>query len=167
MATAATFLTIIGPDEWDTRVYGALYTASRLSLAVRTRANTLRLAYSFHKVNRLLGEMLSNVYDAVEGKHPVPDVEPITPRRLEEASQNVDRLARMLEHLCEQAKKAGLTNNSLTAGSLDGIRKRVEELKDLADWFDTAAHPEEVDSIFARAKQERERGELFDLSQVD
>jgi hypothetical protein len=167
MATVANFLTVIGADEWDTRVYGALYTASSLSLAIRTRANTLRLAYSFHKVDKMLAEMLSNVYDEVEGKRPASDAEPVTPQRIQEAGDNLARLARMLEYLYEQSKRAGLTNNSLTAGSLNGIQKRVDEVKDLADWFDTAAHPEEVDAIFARAKQERERGELFDLPQVE
>jgi hypothetical protein len=167
MGTAANFLTIIGPDEWDARVYGALSIASSLSAAVRTRAGRFRLAYGFHKVNRSLAEMFSNVYETLEGKRPVPNVEPITPQRLHEISENICRVARTLEYLCEQSKRAGLTSDSLTAGSLNSFRKRIEELDDLAGWFETAAHPEEVNSIFARAKQEKERGELFDLSQVD
>jgi len=167
MATAANFLTIIGPDEWDARVYGALSITSSLVAAVRTRAGTIRLAYSFHKVNRTLAEMFSSVYDTLEGKRPTPDAEPVTPQRLQQVSENIDRLARMLEYICEQSKRVGLTNNSLTAGSLNSFRKYIEEMKDLADWFETAAQSEEVNSLLARAKQEKERGEIFDLSQVD
>jgi hypothetical protein len=116
----------------------------------------------------MLAEMLSNVHDSLEDKLPAtPPAEPITPQRIQEAGDNLARLARMLEYLYEQSKRAGLTNNSLTAGSLNGIRKRVEQVKDLADWFDTAAHSEEVDAIFARSKEERERGEIFDLPQVE
>jgi hypothetical protein len=37
---------------------------------------------------------------------------------------------------------------------------------DLADWFETSLHTEEVNAIFARASEEREHGDIYDLEQV-
>jgi hypothetical protein len=167
MGTAENFLATIGPDEWEARVYGALSAASSLRIAVRSRANALRLAYNLHTINKRLAKMFSNVYDTLEGKQlVVPDVEPVTPRRLQDISDSLKRLAQMIEYLYEQSNRVDLTNNSLTAGSLHAMRKRVDEINDLADWFETAAQSNEVNSIFARANEEKDRGELFDLSQV-
>jgi NADPH:quinone reductase-like Zn-dependent oxidoreductase len=168
MATAANFLISVGPEEWDAKIYGVLSSTSSLVVAVRNRANVVRIAYSLYKINKTLAETFSNMYERLEGKRPVePVTEPVTPQRLHEVADNVDRLARMLEYLCEQMKRARLTNNSLTAGSLYGIQKRVEEIKDVADWFETAAQSDEVNAVFDRAQGEKERGEVFDLSQVE
>jgi hypothetical protein len=60
-----------------------------------------------------------------------------------------------------------LGNNSLTAGSIRGIERRLDAIANLADWFDLASQPEEVSKIFQGAEQERERGELIDLAKVE
>jgi len=168
MATAANLLASLGVDEWEVRVYSALSTASSLAAAIKNRTNAVHLAYSFYKINKSLTEMISQAYEMVEGKRtPPPDDEPITPQRLHLVSYNLDELARMIVHLYERGKSAGLTNNSLMAGSLNGMLKHVEEIKDVADWFEAAADSERLSAISARAKQEKENGDLFDLSQVD
>ena len=168
MATAANFLNSVGPDEWDARVYAALSSTSSLVASVRNRVNVVSIAYSLYKINKTLADMFSNIYGTLEGKRPAePSTEPVNAQRLHEAAENVDRLARTLEYMCEQMKRARLTNNSLTAGSLNAIRKRVGEITDVADWFETAAQSEEVNAMFVRAQGEKERGDVYDLSQVD
>lgn len=167
-ATAAAFLTNAGP-AWDAEVYDALSLASRLANAVENRTNGLRLAVGLHKINSRLNELSKTIQrdvEAAEGGQGKVDEE-ITPQRLHEVAADVDHLARMLESLHESAGRARLTNNSFMAGSLRGIFEHIEELHDLADWFETAAQMTEVNAIFSRAKQERERGDVYDLSQVD
>lgn len=171
MATAAAFLTNVG-SEWDAEVYDALSASSRLANAVKNKANTVRIAIGLRKTNSQLNEVFRNIQrdiEAVEsGKAPAKAIEePITPQRLHEVAANVDHLARMLEHIDEGARRARLTNNSLMVGPLNGLRKHIEPLHDLADWFETAAQQTEVNVIFARARQERESGDVYDLSQVE
>lgn len=171
MATAAAFLTNVGA-AWDAEVYGALSDASRLAAAVKDRANSVRIAFGLRKVNAQLNDLFRNIQrdvDAAEtGKasNKAGSDETITSQRLHEAAADVDHLARMLDSLHENARRARLTNNSLMAGSLRGIFKHIDQLHDLADWFETAAQMDEVNAIFARAKEEKERGETYDLSQV-
>ena len=74
---------------------------------------------------------------------------------------------RTLDYLVEGARRAGLTNNSLTAGSIKGLQRNLETIASLADWLDLAAQPDAVNGIFERTKLERERGELIDLANVE
>ena len=168
MATAADFLIFVGADEWDARVYQVLSSASNLALAVKRRSNTLRIAYHLHKLNGTLKGMLEEVYAVLEGKkHVEPVQEPVTPQRLRQSSDNLERISRMIEALYESGRRAGLTNNSLTAGPLDAIRKHIPELLDVAEWFEAAADSEQVNSAFARAREESKNGDIYDLSQVE
>jgi len=80
---------------------------------------------------------------------------------------NLDHVTRMIDYLSEMMRRAGLANNSLTAGSLLKFQGYSEPLKDLVDWLDALAKREQLDAIFERAKRERERGEVVDLAQIE
>lgn len=167
MPTAEAVLNSLGIDEWDASVYGTLATVSHLAAVVRNRANVFRIAYGLHGVNSKLTEMMTKVYGAIEGKIPTDaNAEAATPERVRETIDNIERLGRMLEYMHELLRRARLTNNSLTAGQLNSVQRHVEELKDLADWFEASLHSEENNAAFDRAKQERERGPIYDISEV-
>jgi hypothetical protein len=78
-----------------------------------------------------------------------------------------EHLYHTLDYVYDALKRVGLTNNSLTAGSLASIHRRSEAIANLADWFDVVSEPQEIEGIFQRAKQEKESGELIDLAQVE
>ena len=60
-----------------------------------------------------------------------------------------------------------MTNNSLLASPLRRVNQLAEEFADIADWLETALQSEEIDSVFLRAAQEREHGDIYNLDQVE
>lgn len=155
--------------EWNARMYGVLSAASRVAATVKNRANVIKLAYHLRNLNKLVTEMVENVNAGMEGKLPAPSTNesPMTPRQIREQADRFEHLHRMLEYIYESLRRAGLTNNSLTAGSLLSIHRQTATVADFADWLDLASQSDQVDSLFNRAKQEKERGELIDLAQVE
>jgi hypothetical protein len=168
MSTAATVISNLGTYNWNARVYDALALASSLAATVKRRGHVLQLAYALHDLNGTLSEFLKIVNDGMEGKGKAdPNAEPVTPQMLRSSADNLEQLYRTLDFVLEGSRRAGLMNNSLTAGSLRKIRRSLEPIANLADWFDLASQPEAMDKIFETAKREKERGELIDLAQVE
>ncbi len=168
MSTAATVISNLGTYNWNARIYDSLALASRLAATVKNRGHVLRLAYNFRNLDKNLSEFLEILNKSMEGKRKAdPNVEPVTPQTLRSSADNLEQLYLTLDYIVEASRRAGLMNNSLTAGSVRGIQKNVEPIGNLADWFDLASQPEATDQIFEIAKQEKERGELSDLAQVE
>lgn len=167
MNNATAILDKFGTYEWNARVYGVLAFASRVAASVKNRTNAIKVIYHLRSLSRLLKEFLDTVHNGMEGKLPAdPKAEPITPARLRDASDQLENLYRTLDYIYEGCRRAGLTNNSLAAGTLSELHKQSEEFAMLADWCDVTSEPDAVDDIFNRAKREKERGELIDLAKV-
>jgi len=165
---ATTIANAFGTYDWDAQVYEALSVASRVAASVKNRANVLRLAYRLYVLSNSLNVFLDTVHATMEGRKPVdPNAEPLTPERLKSTADNLIHLHRTIEYIYEGLRRVGLTNNSLTAGSLRSINKNGPELLDLADWLELLASPKEFEAIFERAEHERESGELYDIDQVN
>jgi hypothetical protein len=168
MSTAATVISNLGTHNWNARVYDTLALASRLAAAVKNRGNVLRIAYRLHDLNKTVGEFIGVVNSAMNGElKPDPNAEAVTPEMLRSSADNFEQLYRTLDYIIEGSRRAGLTNNSLTAASVRGLQKHLDAIGNLADWFDLASQPEAVNQMFETAKQERERGDLIDLARVD
>jgi hypothetical protein len=75
-------------------------------------------------------------------------------------------IARNIDYIHESGRRVGLTNNSLTAGSLKSLVERREGILDVADWLDASLKTDENAAILARARRERESGQTVDLDQV-
>lgn len=159
-----------GTSNLDVKSFDMLSLASRLAAATINRANTLRLAYSFYSLNRSLLDFLDESHAIIQGKEKPPASgaapEPTTPERMRITADNMENVHRMIEYIYELGKRARLTNNSLTAGSLESLRRNGEELLDFADWLELMADPNQHKSVFERAEQEKESGEMYDLTQV-
>ncbi len=155
--------------EWNARMYGVLSAASRVAATVKNRTNVIKLAYRLRTLNKLVTDIVDNVNAGMEGKLPPPakDEKPLTPQQIREQADRFEHLHRMLEYIYESLRRVGLTNNSLTAASLSSIHRHTDAIANFADWLDLASQPEQVESLFTRAKQEKERGELIDLAQVE
>lgn len=93
--------------------------------------------------------------------------EPVTPQRLRQVSDNLTHLHQTLAYVIEATRRAGLFNNSLTANSLRRMKELSERLLDLADWCEVAAETEHVNIAFERAHEEKMRGDIFNLDQVE
>ncbi len=157
-------------SDIEAKSFDALSLASSLARATRNRANTLRIAFSLFSLNRNLIGFLNEAHAIMEGKKKAALVasspESVTPERMKTVADNLEHVYRIIDYIYESSKRARLTNNSLTAGSLSSLRHHGEELLDIADWFELMADPKQFSGDFERAKQEKELGELYDLSQV-
>lgn len=97
-----------------------------------------------------------------------PPTEPVTPERIRKAAESLRTLHASLDRIYKASKRAGLTNNSLTARSLRNIGEWNEQVLELGELLDlTTEHQDVLNSIFERASKEKERGEVYDLSQAD
>ena len=160
-------LNAFGTYELESQFYGVLSLASRLAANAKNRANTVKIAYGLFTMDRDLSNFLNNVHAMMEGKKAVPPAsEPITRERMIATAENLEHLYRVIDYIHEAARRARLTNNSLTAGSLNSLKHNSEELLDFAHWVELLMEPQQVKTIFDRAAQEKESGEIYDLSQV-
>lgn len=71
--------------------------------------------------------------------------------------------ARSIDYIHEAMRRVGLTNNSLTAGSLRELLNQREGVLDLVDWIDATRNDQENAAVFDRARRERELGQTVDL----
>lgn len=168
MTNAAAVINNLGSSDLNIQVYDTVSAAAALAKAASDRTKVLGIAYSLLKLNRSFKSLFEQIDDVLTGKRPVdPDVEPMTPQKLQEMIDNLAHICRMVDYFHESMRRARLTNNSLTAGSIRKLQANNERLKDLVDWLDACAKPDELESVFTRAKQERDRGELYDLTQAE
>jgi hypothetical protein len=167
MGSAAAVLQTFQTDEWNAEIYGALSVVSNVVVSVKNKANILHIAYSLHKCNKQLQLIFDKIHAVSEGKvRAEKPAEPISEERAREGIRELIRLYRKVEYLYASLRTAGLTNNSITSGQLLKLRSHGETILDLADWLETHFNTEEVNGIFARASDERTRGEIYDLEQV-
>jgi hypothetical protein len=96
----------------------------------------------------------------------MPKGRDVTPESIAEACESLHKLHGLLEKFLEACKRARLTNNSLMAGAIRNINNYNDEILELSDLLKLSLQPEVVKSIYNRAKAEKERGEIFDLSEV-
>jgi len=167
MSTTAWVINALGTDEVTAEVYSSISDAAKLASIVRDRAQRMRLIYALRKANRSLARLLDDINDAFAGNAPEAGHSEATPQSIHRTVDNLSHLFQMIDYVYECSRRAGLTNSALTAGSLRKLQVHGEAVKDLIDWFEVAEKPDEINAIFERAKQERERGEVFDLPLVD
>ncbi|MGB8540841.1 MAG: hypothetical protein WCD49_04305 [Candidatus Acidiferrales bacterium] len=157
MTDATLVLSAIQPDV-HLNALDSLAEISALAAAVKRRANVISLAWDLRKADKTIRDLLERVYGILEGKiHVQPATEPVTPQQIEGMIDNLDMIARMIDTTHESMRRVGLTNNSLTAGSLASLVKHREGILDMADWFDASLKTDVAAAIFARAKRERVR----------
>jgi len=166
MTDATLVLSAIQPDV-RLSALDSLSEISALAAAVKRRANVVSICWNLRKVDKTVRDLLEKVYGIMEGRIQVERApEPVTPQQVEESIDTLDMIARTIDSTHESMRRVGLTSNSLTAASLASLVQRREEILDLADWFDASLKTEETAAIFARAKTEREMGQVVDINQV-
>jgi hypothetical protein len=151
----------------EAKSFDVLSSVSRLAAIARNRANVLRIANSLFRLNRSMTTFLDEIHAIMAGKKPAPQPhEQTSPEAMRTTADNLEHICRTIQYIVELSRRARLTNNSLTAGSLNSLSRRADELLDFADWLETIANPKEFKTAFERAKGERARGEVYELSQV-
>jgi len=175
MDAAATVMQVLGSPRASAEVYGAVADVSvvaelsaKIAAVAKNKAQVIRLAVKLRSANRSIQGLLNLVHEAEAGRRPLAtEREPVSPQQFQNVVDNLDHVTRMIDYLSEMMRRAGLANNSLTAGSLLKFQGYSEPLKDLVDWLDALAKREQLDAIFERARRERERGEVVDLAQIE
>jgi hypothetical protein len=162
-------LDTIGSYQWNADVYGSLSVASRLAAIIKERSAFIKLSYDLRRLNSKINGFLDQFHGIMEGRIPPSQnavSEPLTPERHENAIRLMRQLSAVLADVYLSAKRKRYTNNSLVAGPLSTLHQNAETISEMADWLVMALHPEGFEQVFDRANQERERGEVFDIGQV-
>jgi hypothetical protein len=165
MSSAAVVLTHLGTDQWDAEIYAVLSMASRLAALVKSRARTLQLSYSLWRLNTLLSNIFEEVRDTMEGKGGA--AQPVTAEGIEDAIRNLRQLHIKIETIYEAARRARLTNHSLLAMPLRSVHTYNDDILELAELLEAYQHSEGVEAVFDRSAQERARGEVYDLAEIE
>jgi hypothetical protein len=160
-------LNALGNYDFESRAFDAVSLVSSLAAKAKSRTSSFVLAYALYSANRKLTTVLDDFHDVLEGKKPAPEADTsITRERIVSTADNFEYCSRAIEYIYESARRARLTNNSITAGHLASLRKHGEEALDIANWLETVADSEYVKKVFDRAEKEKDSGEVYDLSQV-
>ena len=164
MGTASLILTNFEVDRWNADIYGAMALASRLSSLVKNRAATVKLAYDLRKLDRAMASFFHEIHKGIKrGQSKRSDA---TPEQVLDASDTLLKMHSTITRLYEACKRSRLTNHSLMAGTLRNINEYNEEVLELSSLLRLSIQPEVVEAIYNRAREEQERGEVFDLSEV-
>ena len=150
-------------DRWYAGLYGVVSTAYRLSAAIKDRATAVKIAYRLRNLDSVLAKMFKDVRASID-RSAKPEV--INPEQIQAAIQALKKLHGVLTKLLHICKTTRLTNNSLMAQSLHNIANWNEEVAELIEVVQLSLDHEIMDSLYGRSKEERERGEIFDLSEV-
>jgi hypothetical protein len=165
--TASLLIETFGSFEWNADVYDLMSGVSRLASIARSKANVLSIAYSLHKANRKLEEFLRTSDGVLDGSiKPKPAEKPITNEDIRRIGYTLHQMHSTIAQILASLKRVNLTNNSLTASSIQRMSGFNERIMDLADWIEAIQLPETTTAVFERAESEKEMGELFDLAQV-
>ncbi|MGA2904898.1 MAG: hypothetical protein ABSD98_13765 [Candidatus Korobacteraceae bacterium] len=167
MATAVMVLNTLVTDTWNAQLDESLSLAARLSVAVKSRAYHFRLSFLLWKINGRISRFFQDVDDLLSGKRmPAANLEPATPEGIQKSVSSLIELGTSFNRIYEEARRKRLLNNSLIAGPIAALRTHAEQFFELAEWLDLIRCGEDVERIFARAAEERRRGDVYDLSQV-
>jgi len=165
MASAAVVLNNLGSDQWDAEVYAVLSMASRLAALVKNRAQTLQLAYHLWRLNSVLAKFFAEARETMEGKGKAEP--PATAERVEEGIRGLRQVHTKLENIYEAGRHARLTNNSLIAMPLRSLHTYSDDILELAELLEAYQNSEGVQAIFDRSANEKERGEIYDLAEIE
>lgn len=164
MNTTVAVLGNIELDLWYADMYGAMSLALRLSSLVKDRVAAAKLAYQIRRLDSILSKFFKEIDRAIEKG--MPKGRDVTPESVMEASESLRKLHNMLGKFYESCRRARLTNNSLMAGTIRSIYNYSDEVLELSELLELSIQPGIVKSIYKRAEAEKERGVLFDLSEV-
>ena len=165
MSSAEAVLSNFGSDQWDAKVYAVVSMAARLSALVKNRAQTFHLAFQFWRLNSALAGFFNEIRDVMEGKK--KSTSPATPEQIEDAIRSLRKAHVMLETLYESARRSRLTNNSLVAMPLRSVHTYSDDILELAELLEAFQSKDGVEAAFDRSAQERARGEIYDLAEVE
>jgi hypothetical protein len=172
VATAAAVLNNFGTDTRNVELYDSLSLATRLSIAVKsvkTHTHNLKLSYLLWKLNGNAARFFQQIDDIIAGKvEPGADdaAVPVTPENITKAVDALMKLGTTFNGVYEQASRKRLLNNSIIAGPVVALRAHAERFFELAEWCEMFRNTDEIERVFASANEERQRGEVYDLSQV-
>jgi hypothetical protein len=166
MSSAEAVLSNFGSDQWDAKVYAVVSMAARLSALVKNRAQTFHLAFQFWRLNSALSGFFDEIRDVMEGKKK-STATPATPEQIEDGIRSLRKAHVMLETLYESARRSRLTNNSLIAMPLRSVHTYSDDILELAQLLEAFQSKDGVEAAFDRSAQERARGEIYNLAEVE
>ena len=152
--------------QWKQEANGAASIVSRVARAVSGHGWYLAIAADVWRLDRSLRSFLADIYEGIEKPKPrAKGAEPATDEVVLELAESFRSLYRDIDRLHSLAKRAGLTNTTLTGAAFNSVRLRAEEVLDLAETIEMLVKGN-TRAIFERALEERQSGEVYSLDQI-
>ena len=152
--------------QWKQQASGTAAMVSRVARAVSGHAWYFQIAAEVWRLDGSLNSFLNDIYDSIERPKPrANEAEPVTDEAILELADSFRYLYREIEGLHSLAKRAGLTNRTLTGAAFNSVRFRAEDILDLAEMIEMLVKGN-TKEIFERALEERRLGEVYSLDQI-
>lgn len=167
MTADAAVLNSFGGDDWGAKIYGSISIASRVSALIHSRTQWMKLVWFLRTLNKKLDEMFAGIRAVMEGRGAEVPPDGLTPEaRMAKVLFSLHELHRLLSGIYQASRRAGLTNSSFTAATLQKLHTHDEEVVDLIEWVELTANPIPLEQLFQRAEQEAQTEQPLDLSKV-
>jgi hypothetical protein len=144
-------------EPWQIDYHKTMAAAGTLFRAVRAGAPVFELAKDLWSLDRKFRSLVSRLNSL-----------PLDPCSIEELTTIIHKLREAhlsLGGLLDLAASAGLGNRTLTAGSINSLRKRNAELADFLEHLELGLDPS-VNSAVSDALEEFRRGETVNLASI-
>jgi hypothetical protein len=133
-------------DEWGVQFHESMAALARSRAAIRREVGILGIARGLWSVSRDLKNLRPSRDRIYASLSALPDGA-IDDAQLREYVQSTQSLVDSIEELLRVAKRARLTNRTLTAGSLEAIRRHCEDFAQHVDVLQLSVDPEAIELI--------------------
>ena len=152
-------------NDWKREALESESLVTRVSKAVTGHALYISIAMDVWRLDRTLKDFICLIHNCIERPKRTQRAEPVTDKEVLEAASALKSLFYNIEGFYSKAKRAGLTNRTLTGAAINSVRQRAEELLDTAEWMELvvsgAANP-----VFEETLKEYRQGQSYDLDQI-
>ena len=154
-----------GTDRWDAAFYSAMALVSKASEAVRSAHSTVAIPARLWVLERQL-RAFSDALQVPTNRLREAKLGPIDIGEPGRAFvERLYSLSNSAQSLYNTARSKGLTNRTLTAGSLNSINRVALAILNAAEFIDMASDPQTEES-FRIAHEEFRRGECVGLEAI-
>ena len=164
MCPTADGFDFVSEVQWNSAYYGAMAAASTATEAFQKKATEiafpLRLWNLARKI-RDLADLIDNPQKQKSAK-PVPPGERVD---VHKAVEQFDIMIATVDDFYDRCRRAGRTNQTLTAASLTSIRHHMETIRDFTERVKLEIDPR-TDEMFRRARENRKTNGTVPMSSV-
>ena len=152
-------------QQWEAGANASESLVTRVSKEVSGHAIYASLALDVWRLDRALRGFIVSIHESID-KPSLADINvPVTTERALAVASKLRSLHSNVEQTYSKAKRAGLTNRTLTGAAFNSVMQRSEEFLDLAELIEISLSGV-AEQVFKETMEEHGRGESYGLEQI-